>query len=114
MIVDAVRSGYFQARFDHKHNTVHFGGQEVESDRVRGTIATMARRLTKALAMINPAPAGARHGSAGWCLGAGWLRFELLLPGRLASLPAAYHPAPDPWLAPAPPSPHTLTPLCCS
>ena len=27
MIVDAVRNGYFQARFDHKNNTVHFGGQ---------------------------------------------------------------------------------------
>lgn len=71
MIVDAVRSGYFQARFDHKHNTVHFGGQEVESDRVRGTIATMARRLTKALAMINPAPAGARAAGGGVVLGWG-------------------------------------------
>ena len=27
MIVDAVRNSYFQARFDHKNNTVHFGGQ---------------------------------------------------------------------------------------
>ena len=27
MSVDAVRNGYFQARFDHKNNTVHFGGQ---------------------------------------------------------------------------------------
>ena len=27
MIVDAVRNGDFQARFDHKNNTVHFGGQ---------------------------------------------------------------------------------------
>lgn len=26
-IVDAVRNGYLQARFDHKNNTVHFGGQ---------------------------------------------------------------------------------------
>lgn len=32
--------------------------QEVESERVRGHIATMARRLTKALAVINPAPPG--------------------------------------------------------
>ncbi|KAL4444951.1 hypothetical protein ABPG77_004001 [Micractinium sp. CCAP 211/92] len=55
-IVDAVRNGYLQARFDHKNNTVHFGGQEVESDRVKGHIATMAKRLTRALAMINPAP----------------------------------------------------------
>ena len=88
MIVDAVRSGYFQARFDHKNNTVrvlvclhasclqrsspglfvsmepaalhagtnpccppllqvHFGGQEVESERVRCHIATMAKRLTR-------------------------------------------------------------------
>ena len=58
MIVEAVRSGYFQARFDHKNNTVHFGGQEVESDRIRGHIAAMAKRLTRALAVINPAPAG--------------------------------------------------------
>lgn len=59
--MDAVRSGYFQARFDHKNNTVHFGGQEVESERVRGHIATMAKRLTRALAMINPAPAAERE-----------------------------------------------------
>ena len=31
LIVDAVRYGYFQARFDHKNNTVHFGGQDLES-----------------------------------------------------------------------------------
>jgi hypothetical protein len=31
--------------------------QEVESERVRGHIATMAKRLTHALAMIDPAPA---------------------------------------------------------
>ncbi|KAI3438410.1 hypothetical protein D9Q98_000841 [Chlorella vulgaris] len=61
MIVDAVRNGYFQARFDHKNNTVHFGGQEVESERVRGHIATMAKRLTRALAMIDPAPARDRE-----------------------------------------------------
>ena len=128
MIVDAVRNGYLQARFDHKNNTVHFGGQvgdasglprcrwgrrraaaapprarrclrgpgprgpaappwcwvpcafptpwpprlrappptpppaplvqEVESERVRGHIAAMAKRLTRALAMIDAAPAG--------------------------------------------------------
>lgn len=27
LIVDGVRHGYFNARFDHKNNTVHFGGQ---------------------------------------------------------------------------------------
>ncbi len=27
LIVDGVKHGYFNARFDHKHNTVHFGGQ---------------------------------------------------------------------------------------
>ena len=70
MIVEAVRSGYFQARFDHKNNTVHFGGQEVESDRIRGHIAAMAKRLTRALAVINPAPAGGWHVGGGcmWAL----------------------------------------------
>ncbi|KAL4448023.1 hypothetical protein ABPG75_005242 [Micractinium tetrahymenae] len=59
-IVDAVRNGYLQARFDHKNNTVHFGGQ-VESERVRGHIATMAKRLTRALAMFSPAPAAEKE-----------------------------------------------------
>eukprot|EP00887_Chlorella_sp_A99_P004683 scaffold4.g4683.t1 len=56
LIVDAVRYGYLQARFDHKHNTVHFGGQEVESDRVHGCVAAMAKRLSAALATVAPGP----------------------------------------------------------
>ena len=41
--------------------------QEVESERVRGHIATMAKRLSRALAMINPAPAGEGQ-QRQWCI----------------------------------------------
>ena len=54
VIVEAVRNGYLQARFDHRNGTVHFGGQEVESDRMRSHISTAAKRLSKALLLIAP------------------------------------------------------------
>lgn len=43
-----------QVRIDHRFGTVHFGGQQLESDRVRDHISALARRLTKALGMIQP------------------------------------------------------------
>lgn len=43
-----------QARIDHKAGTVHFGGLEVESDTLRGHIASLARNLRQALQMIQP------------------------------------------------------------
>jgi translation initiation factor 3 subunit A len=44
-------------RIDHKNGTVHFGGLRLESDRLRDHIATLARRMAKAVTMIDPAPA---------------------------------------------------------
>lgn len=43
-------------RVDHRHGTLHFGAQHVESDRVRGHLSSIAKRLAKAMAMINPLP----------------------------------------------------------
>ena len=43
-----------QVRIDHRNGTVHFGGQQLESDRVRDHISALARRLTKALHMVEP------------------------------------------------------------
>jgi len=54
LIVDAVRHGYLLARFDHRNGTVHFGGRELEGERVRGHIAAAAKRLSRALLMISP------------------------------------------------------------
>lgn len=54
LIVDAVRHGYLHAKFDHRNGTVHFGGRELESERVRGHIATAAKRLARALLMVSP------------------------------------------------------------
>lgn len=45
---------FAQVRLDHRYGTVHFGGQHLESDRVRDHISALARRLTKALGMIQP------------------------------------------------------------
>ena len=43
-----------QVRIDHRKGTVQFGGQQLESDRVKNHLSTLAKRLTRALLMINP------------------------------------------------------------
>lgn len=43
-------------RVDHRNGTLHFGAQHVESDKVRGHLAAVAKRLAKAVAMMSPAP----------------------------------------------------------
>ena len=45
-----------QVQIDHRNGTVHFGGQQLESDRIRDHISALARRLTKALHMVQPDP----------------------------------------------------------
>lgn len=45
-----------QVHIDHRNGTVHFGGQQLESDRIRDHISALARRLTKALNMVQPDP----------------------------------------------------------
>jgi translation initiation factor 3 subunit A len=58
LIVEAVRHGYLHARFDHRAGTVHFGRQELESERVKGHLSAMAKRLTRALAAAAAPGAG--------------------------------------------------------
>ena len=40
---------------DHKNGTVHFGGLKAESDQLSDHLASLAQRLSKACAMIQPA-----------------------------------------------------------
>lgn len=54
LIVDAVRHGYVHARFDHRNGTVHFGGRDNESEKVRAHLSLAAKRLARAMAMIVP------------------------------------------------------------
>ena len=42
-------------RIDHKNGTLRFGAEQLEGDHIRDHIAAMAKRLTQALTMINPA-----------------------------------------------------------
>ncbi|KAK9824579.1 hypothetical protein WJX72_011465 [[Myrmecia] bisecta] len=56
LIVDAVKYDYLQVRIDHRNGTVHFGGQRLESDKIRDHIATLAKRFSKALTLIYPRP----------------------------------------------------------
>jgi translation initiation factor 3 subunit A len=48
-----------QMRVDHRNGTLHFGSQQLESDKVRAHISLLAKRLAKAAAMTDPAPAPA-------------------------------------------------------
>lgn len=43
-----------QVRVDHRNGTLHFGAQQLESDKIRGHITLLARRLAKAATMISP------------------------------------------------------------
>ncbi|KAK9917232.1 hypothetical protein WJX75_002153 [Coccomyxa subellipsoidea] len=56
LIVEAVKHGYLQVRIDHKMGSVHFGALQLESERLHDIISTLARRLAKALSIINPEP----------------------------------------------------------
>lgn len=49
-----------QVRIDHKNGTVHFGALALESDQLRDNMSTLARRLAKALQIINPTPASSK------------------------------------------------------
>jgi hypothetical protein len=44
-----------QVRVDHRNGTLHFGAQQLESDKIRGHISLLAKRLAKAATMIEPA-----------------------------------------------------------
>ncbi len=39
-------------RIDHRNGTLHFGSQQLETDKVRGHLTTLAKRLTKAVTMM--------------------------------------------------------------
>ncbi len=41
-----------QVRIDHRNGTLHFGSQQLETDKVRGHMTTLAKRLTKAITMM--------------------------------------------------------------
>lgn len=43
-----------QVRVDHRNGTLHFGAQQLESDKIRNHISLLAKRLAKAATMIEP------------------------------------------------------------
>lgn len=43
-----------QVRVDHRNGTLHFGAQQLESDKIRNHLSLLARRLAKAVTMIEP------------------------------------------------------------
>jgi hypothetical protein len=49
-----------QVSIDHKNGTVHFGGYQLESERMREQIANLAKRLSKVATMIKPGPSQER------------------------------------------------------
>jgi hypothetical protein len=52
---------YVQIRIDHKSGTVHFGGLDLESDRLRDNVSQLGFRLAKALTMLNPKPSTSKE-----------------------------------------------------
>ena len=42
-----------QVRVDHRNGTLHFGGQQLESEKVRVHLSSLAGRLSKAVVMID-------------------------------------------------------------
>ena len=45
-----------QVRIDHRNGTLHYGSQQLESDKVRNHLALLAKRLAKAGSMMDPEP----------------------------------------------------------
>ncbi|CAI5962996.1 unnamed protein product [Closterium sp. NIES-64] len=59
VLAEAVAEGFVHVRLDFCEGTVKFGADELESDRIRNHLATMARHLHRAVALIRlkaPAP----------------------------------------------------------
>eukprot|EP00798_Chlamydomonas_sp_ICE-L_P024015 gene24015-9590_t len=54
IVVDAVRYNFLQVRVDHRNGTLHFGSQQLESERIRGHLAILAMRLGKTIGMVSP------------------------------------------------------------
>lgn len=42
-----------QMRVDHRNGTLHFGSQQLESDKVRSHLSLLAKRMAKAAAMTD-------------------------------------------------------------
>ena len=53
LILDAVRNGFLQARFDHRNGTVHFGGNHIGTENIKTQISSAAKKLSKVLTAIN-------------------------------------------------------------
>lgn len=48
--------GVLQVRVDHLNGTLHFGSQLLESEKVRSHLSVLAKRLAKAVSMVEPSP----------------------------------------------------------
>jgi hypothetical protein len=48
-----------QVRVDHRNGTLHFGTQQMESDKIRNHLSLLAKRLAKAGAMMDPSTSAA-------------------------------------------------------
>ncbi|BBN07287.1 translation initiation factor 3 subunit A [Marchantia polymorpha subsp. ruderalis] len=54
LAVDAVKYNYVQVKIDHLNGIVHFGSQDLESDKIKNHLTILAKRLNKALTLIQP------------------------------------------------------------
>lgn len=54
IIAEAVRNGFVNLRIDHAKGCMRFGQVELESEHMRGHLAQLARRLSRAVKMIEP------------------------------------------------------------
>ena len=53
LLVDAVRNAHLQVRIDHRNKVVICGSHTLESDKVKNHLSLLAKRLKKAMSMIN-------------------------------------------------------------
>ncbi|CAM6120590.1 unnamed protein product [Calypogeia fissa] len=56
LAVDAVKFNYLHIKIDHLNGIVHVGNQDLESDKVKNHLTLLAKRLNKALSLIQAAP----------------------------------------------------------
>eukprot|EP00850_Spirogloea_muscicola_P018491 SM000170S02663 [mRNA] locus=s170:22229:27800:- [translate_table: standard] len=56
LVVAAVKYNFVPMKINHKRRIVEFSGQDLEADKIKGHLITLAKRFNRAIGLIHPAP----------------------------------------------------------
>lgn len=61
-----------QIRIDHRNGTLHFGSQQLESEKIRSHLSLLASHLSKAVNMIDPSVSAEKAAKRTAAIQVGW------------------------------------------